>query len=116
MSFTLYSKEKKTYNSRYSLVVSDPTTNPPLAGLTRGEQTGSRTLPQVWSYVVEGIVNGAQVGAYVVVCQRRWRGGRGGGAPLGNKLLSNINTKKSLFEFARQVKVGMCTDKALDRF
>ncbi|KAM5522263.1 hypothetical protein FOXYSP1_16154 [Fusarium oxysporum f. sp. phaseoli] len=38
-------KRKKTYNSRYSLVVSDPTTNPPPAGLTRGEQTGSRTLP-----------------------------------------------------------------------
>jgi hypothetical protein len=49
---------QKTYNSRYSLVVSDPTTNLPLAGLTKGEQTGSRTLPQVWSYVVEGIVNG----------------------------------------------------------
>ena len=35
-------KDKKTYNSGYSLVVTDPTTNPPLSGLTLGERTGSR--------------------------------------------------------------------------
>ena len=35
-------KKKKTYNSRYSLVVTDPTTNQPLSGLTMGERTGSR--------------------------------------------------------------------------
>jgi hypothetical protein len=32
----------KTYNSRYSLVVTDPTTNQPVASLTKGERTGSR--------------------------------------------------------------------------
>ena len=35
---------KNTYNSRYSLVVTDPTTNQPLSSLTRGERTGSRVL------------------------------------------------------------------------
>ena len=44
-------KKKKTYNSRYSLVVTDPTTNQPLGSLTRGERTGSRVFYQVWSYV-----------------------------------------------------------------
>ena len=34
--------EAKTYNSRYSLVVTDPTTNQPLTSLTMGERTGSR--------------------------------------------------------------------------
>jgi hypothetical protein len=37
-----YFQPKKTYNSRYSLVVTDPTTNPPIASLTMGERTGSR--------------------------------------------------------------------------
>ena len=47
-------KKKKTYNSRYSLVVTDPTTNQPLGSLTRGERTGSRVFYQVWSYVEDG--------------------------------------------------------------
>ena len=34
--------EAKTYNSGDSLVVTDPTTNPPLTSLTMGERTGSR--------------------------------------------------------------------------
>ncbi|KAJ3535472.1 hypothetical protein NM208_g7118 [Fusarium decemcellulare] len=42
---------KTTYNSGDSLVVTDPTTNPPLTGLTKGEQTGSRIFQWVWSYV-----------------------------------------------------------------
>ena len=45
--------KKKTYNSRYSLVVTDPTTNQPLSGLTMGERTGSRIFHWVWSYVLE---------------------------------------------------------------
>ncbi|KAK1968520.1 hypothetical protein LY78DRAFT_421613 [Colletotrichum sublineola] len=45
-------KEKKTYNTRYSLVVTDPTTNPALTGLSMGERTGSRVFQWVWSYVV----------------------------------------------------------------
>ena len=43
---------KKTYNSRYSLVVTDPTTNQPLSRLTMGERTGSRIFYWVWSYVL----------------------------------------------------------------
>ena len=45
-------RKKKTYNSRYSLVVTDPTTNQPLSGLTMGERTGSRIFHWVWSYVL----------------------------------------------------------------
>ncbi|KAK2062052.1 hypothetical protein LY76DRAFT_506685, partial [Colletotrichum caudatum] len=44
-------KTKRTYNTRYSLVVTDPTTNPALIGLSMGERTGSRVLQWVWSYV-----------------------------------------------------------------
>ncbi|PKK34613.1 hypothetical protein CI102_14833, partial [Trichoderma harzianum] len=32
--------KKKTYNSRCSLVVTHPTTNLPVSGLSMGEQTG----------------------------------------------------------------------------
>jgi hypothetical protein len=44
---------KKTYNSGDSLVVTDPTTNPPVSGLTKGERTGSRIFHYLWSYVLE---------------------------------------------------------------
>ncbi|KAJ0144015.1 Alpha-ketoglutarate-dependent sulfonate dioxygenase [Fusarium oxysporum f. sp. albedinis] len=47
---------KKTYNTRYSLVVTDPTTNPALRGLTMGEQTGPRILHELWSYVTIELV------------------------------------------------------------
>ncbi|KAH8878817.1 hypothetical protein GQ53DRAFT_673347, partial [Thozetella sp. PMI_491] len=43
--------KKKTYNTGYSLVVTDPTTDPALAGLSRGERTGSRAFQWLWSYV-----------------------------------------------------------------
>ena len=46
-------KQKKTYNTMYSLVVTDPTTNPALRGLTLGEQTGPRILHELWSYVTD---------------------------------------------------------------
>ncbi|CAG1988351.1 unnamed protein product [Fusarium graminearum] len=35
-----------------SLVVTDPTTNPPVSGLTMGERTGSRIFHYLWSYVL----------------------------------------------------------------
>ncbi|KAK0652346.1 hypothetical protein B0T16DRAFT_100923 [Cercophora newfieldiana] len=44
-------KGKKTYNTRDSLVITDPTTSLALARLSRGERTGSRVLQRVWSYV-----------------------------------------------------------------
>ncbi|KAK2021260.1 hypothetical protein LX32DRAFT_264396, partial [Colletotrichum zoysiae] len=34
-------KRAKTYNTRYSLIVTDSTTNPALTGLSMGERTGS---------------------------------------------------------------------------
>ena len=45
-------KRTKTYNSRCSLVVTDPTTNLPVSGLFTGERTGSEILHYLWSYVV----------------------------------------------------------------
>ena len=44
--------EKKTCNTRDSLVVTDPTTSLALTRLTRGERTGSRIFARIWSYVV----------------------------------------------------------------
>ena len=44
MRLLVKNEGKKTYNSRYSLVVTDPTTNQPLSSLTRGERTGSRVF------------------------------------------------------------------------
>ncbi|ETR98005.1 hypothetical protein M419DRAFT_89725, partial [Trichoderma reesei RUT C-30] len=50
--------KKETYNSRCSPVVTHLTTNLPLIGLTLGEQTGSRILQWIWSYVLGGLVEG----------------------------------------------------------
>ncbi|CAF3481613.1 unnamed protein product [Fusarium graminearum] len=46
-------KNKKTYNTGDSLVVTDPTTNPALRSLSMGERTGSRVLCELWSYVLD---------------------------------------------------------------
>ncbi|KAK1701495.1 hypothetical protein BDP55DRAFT_625708 [Colletotrichum godetiae] len=46
-----HQQKSKTYNTRYSLVVTDPTTDPALIGLSMGERTGSRVFQ--WD---EGIV------------------------------------------------------------
>ncbi|KAI2616302.1 hypothetical protein GGR54DRAFT_610361 [Hypoxylon sp. NC1633] len=48
--------EKKTYNTRDSLVVTDPTTSLAVSGLSMGEQTGSRILQILWSYVTSSCV------------------------------------------------------------
>ncbi|ETR97340.1 hypothetical protein M419DRAFT_91888, partial [Trichoderma reesei RUT C-30] len=45
-------EKAKTYNSRCSLVVTHPTTNLPVRGLSMGEQTGPRALLYLWSYVL----------------------------------------------------------------
>ncbi|EGZ71706.1 hypothetical protein NEUTE2DRAFT_64480 [Neurospora tetrasperma FGSC 2509] len=45
-------KGSKTYNTRDSLVVTDPTTSLALTGLSMGERTGSRVFQWVWSYVL----------------------------------------------------------------
>jgi hypothetical protein len=44
-------RPKKTYNTRDSLVVTDPTTSLALTGLSMRERMGSRVLQWVWSYV-----------------------------------------------------------------
>jgi hypothetical protein len=49
-------KNAKTYNSRYSLMVTHLTTNPPVRCLSMAERTGSRGLNVLWSYV-EVLVN-----------------------------------------------------------
>jgi hypothetical protein len=43
----------KTYNSGYSLVVTDPTTNPPIWSLCMAERTGCPVLFSLWSYVLK---------------------------------------------------------------
>ena len=48
-------RKQKTYNTRYSLVVTDPTTDLALTGLSRGERTGSRVLQWIWSYVLASV-------------------------------------------------------------
>jgi hypothetical protein len=45
-------KQKKTYNSRDSLVVTHPTTNRPACGLSTAERTGSPVFHTLWSYVL----------------------------------------------------------------
>ncbi|EHK17772.1 uncharacterized protein TRIVIDRAFT_160433, partial [Trichoderma virens Gv29-8] len=47
----------KTYNSRCSLVVTHPTTNLPVRGLSMGEQTGPRILLYLWSYVLDMLMD-----------------------------------------------------------
>lgn len=44
-------KENKTCNTGYSLVVTEPTTNPAVTSLTMGERTGSRVFLCIWSHV-----------------------------------------------------------------
>jgi hypothetical protein len=48
--------KSKTYNSRYSLVVTHPTTNLPIYSLNMGERTGSLVLCSLWSYVKAFVV------------------------------------------------------------
>jgi hypothetical protein len=50
-------KKKKTYNSGYSLVVTHPTTNPPISSLCMAERTGCPILLSLWSYVTTASVN-----------------------------------------------------------
>jgi hypothetical protein len=45
-------KISKTYNTKDSLVVTDPTTNLAVTGLSMGERTGSRVFQVLWSYVI----------------------------------------------------------------
>ncbi len=46
-------KKSKTYNSGGSLVVTDPTTDPPHCSLCKADRTGCPALYRVWSYVLE---------------------------------------------------------------
>ena len=50
-SSTKIVQKQTTYNSRYSLVVTHPTTNLPIYSLYMGERTGSLVLCNLWSYV-----------------------------------------------------------------
>jgi hypothetical protein len=50
---TKTAKKTKTYNSGYSLVVTDPTTNPPIWSLCMAERTGCPVLSNLWSYVLD---------------------------------------------------------------
>src|SRR5437016_1689101 len=57
------SKMKKTINSRYSLVVTHPTTNLPAHGLSTAERTGSPVFHVLWSIAEEKALN-----AFIYLC------------------------------------------------
>ena len=56
------SKEAKTYSTRDSLVVTDPTTSLAISGLSMGERTGSRVFHYLWPYVFEEHLVQAYIG------------------------------------------------------
>jgi hypothetical protein len=81
-------KSAKTYNSGDSLVVTDPTTNPPVSGLTMGERTGSRIFHYLWSYVPAELFSQA-----ILKCCEPWHSVQS--APVNidveSALVSNMN-------------------------
>ncbi|AEO63902.1 uncharacterized protein THITE_2041237, partial [Thermothielavioides terrestris NRRL 8126] len=52
---------KKTYSTGDSLVVTDPTTNPAVGSLSRGERTGSRVFYHLWPYVIVGTADSVDI-------------------------------------------------------
>ena len=50
-------KSAKTINSRYSLVVTHPTTNRPAHGLRMAERTGSPVFHVLWSIAEKKVLN-----------------------------------------------------------
>jgi hypothetical protein len=72
MTFREGQKGKKTYNTRDSPVVTHPSTNLAVTGLSMGERTGSRVFQYLWSYVEELAVGAnyivfSKLGVVVVV-------------------------------------------------
>ncbi|KAK0740264.1 hypothetical protein B0T18DRAFT_417565 [Schizothecium vesticola] len=59
--------DQKTYNTRDSLVVTDPTTSLAVTGLSMGERTGSRVLQYLWSYVKDQRAHAVHLAQGVVV-------------------------------------------------
>ena len=57
---------KKTINSRYSLVVTYPTTNLPAHGLSTAERTGSPVFHVLWSIAEEKALN-----AFIYLCKKK---------------------------------------------
>lgn len=47
-------KSKRTYNTKDSLVVTDPANSSAVSSLTRRERTGSRVFYCLWPYVMVG--------------------------------------------------------------
>jgi hypothetical protein len=66
-------KKEKTYNSGDSLVVTHPTTNPPIQGLCMAERTGCPILLDLWSYVTEICLFGYITGRNGVCNGWEWR-------------------------------------------
>ena len=65
-------KDERTYNTRDSLVVTDPTTDLAVAGLSMGERTGSRISQRLWSYVTEWVGGAVDVGTDPLVIGGDW--------------------------------------------
>ena len=51
--YPVTNSKKKTYNTRDSPVVTDPSTSLALTCLSMGERTGSRVFKWIWSYVLD---------------------------------------------------------------
>ena len=64
---------QKTYNTRDSPVVTDPSTSLALTCLSMGERTGSRVFKWIWSYVLNYCISPAYQGHLAVFykCFRR---------------------------------------------
>ena len=59
-------KKVKTYNSGYSLVVTHPTTNPPISSLCMAERTGFPILLSLWSYVLDTVLQNHIYSIYTI--------------------------------------------------
>ena len=46
----------KTYSSGYSLVVTHPTTNPPISVFSTADRTGCAVFHFLWPYAWEGVI------------------------------------------------------------
>ena len=57
----------KTYNSGYSQLVTDASTNPPICSLCKAERTGCPVLYSLWSYVPDIVARGVNIGYRVCI-------------------------------------------------
>lgn len=72
----LRKKKKETYNTGYSLIVTDLTTNPALTSLSTWEQTGPTVFSWVWPYVIACMWTGIKKEVHLSQGARATKSGR----------------------------------------